>query len=74
MHQLAIAQLCLERARAQFAREARGCTIDEVEGGRHAAARALRETNIPLNVVATLDNQQLELLVDTFLEHERGKR
>ncbi|MGD9749412.1 MAG: hypothetical protein AB7W59_00290 [Acidimicrobiia bacterium] len=74
VRQLALAQLQLEQARAQVGRAARGCTMDEVEGGRLAAAKMLRENDIPVAALANLDAQDLELLVDTYLEHEDGRR
>lgn len=74
VRQLALAQLKLERERAQFGREARGCTRDEVEGGRAAAARMLAENGIQVAVLTNLDTAALELLVDTYLEHQENEQ
>jgi hypothetical protein len=71
---LTLAQLQLERARANFGREARGCTIQEVEAAQQAARKLLAELEIPLATLPKLDHGQLELIVDTFLEHEEGKQ
>lgn len=74
LKQLALAQLLLEQARVRFGRNARGCTIDEVEGGRQAAASMLRENDIPMSALSNLSKDDLELLVDTYLEHKGSGR
>jgi hypothetical protein len=71
---LAVAQLLLERARASFGREARGCTIQEVDAARQLTGRMLTELEIPLAALPRLGQDQLELILDTYLEHEEGKQ